>query len=227
MFQRVATTVVAIALSTATVNAHETGDILIRAGIATVKPTGVSSADIIVPGIPSSEITKISRSTRPVISFTYMFTDNLGVEGLLGLPFEHDIGISGGANLAGIYNLGSTKSLPETITLQYYPMNIDSDIQPYIGIGVNYTIFFDSKISSQLNESPVGESKLDVDNSFALAGQVGIDYNIDENLFLNMALWYIDLETNAKLKTTNAGGIDINSVKVNPFAMMLAIGYRF
>ena len=61
-----------------------------------------------------------------------MMTDNWAVELLAAYPFEHDIYLVDGPEV------GSTKHLPPTVSLQYHFMP-DSTFQPYLGAGVNYT----------------------------------------------------------------------------------------
>ena len=53
-------------------------------------------------------------NTRPTITGEYFLKDNLGIEVLAALPFQHDI------NVVGVGKVGSTKHLPPTVSLQYY-----------------------------------------------------------------------------------------------------------
>ena len=81
------------------------------------------------------------------LTATYMFSDKFDVELLAATPFKHQITANGN-------ELGETKQLPPTLSLQYYPMGAGSAYQPYFGIDLNYTAFFDEK-------SSLGELKLD------------------------------------------------------------------
>ena len=69
-------------------------------------------------------------------------------------------------------------------------MEASSAFQPYVGIGVNYTAFFDEGVSSDL-EAAFGSGDLELDDSIGLAAQVGFDYAIDEHWLLNASVWYI------------------------------------
>jgi len=64
--------------------------------------------------------------------------------GLLAVtPFDHDIKADLGALTV---DAGSSKQLPPTLTLQYYPMDSASKFQPY----VEYTKFFSEDVDSEL-----------------------------------------------------------------------------
>ena len=56
----------------------------------------------------------IGSNARPTITGEYFLKDNLGVEILAALPFQHDI------NVVGVGKVGSTKHLPPTVSLQYH-----------------------------------------------------------------------------------------------------------
>jgi len=61
----------------------------------------------------------------------YRFHDKMGVELLAALPFKHDLQVDGVTD-------GTTKHLPPTLTLQYYPLGgTQARVQPYVGAGIN------------------------------------------------------------------------------------------
>jgi len=100
---------------------------------------------------------------------------------------------------------------------QYYFGQADSAVRPYVGAGLNYTVFFDEK-----TEGAIAGTKLDLDNSFGLAVQAGVDYSLSENLFLNASIWYMDINTDVKLNGVKSAELDID-----PVAFMASVGYTF
>lgn len=58
-----------------------------------------------------------------------------------------------------------------------------------------------------------------------LAAQVGTDYTINNNWFINTALWYIDIEADATLKT-NGVSRDAN-IDIDPWVLFAGIGRKF
>jgi outer membrane protein len=89
----------------------------------------------------------LDSDTQLGLTFAYMLTDHIGLELLAATPFKHTVGVKGlGGGLDG--KLADIKQLPPTLSLQYYPMDASSKFQPYAGVGINYTLFFDEDLSS-------------------------------------------------------------------------------
>ena len=184
--------------------AYGAGDFFTRFGVAKVSPKSDNGS--LAGGALAVDV---EDDTRFAFTLGYRFHDKLGVELLAAEPFKHDIKLGG-------ENLASTKHLPPTLTLQYYPLGgTEAYVQPYVGVGVNYTRFSSEKIG-------IEGAELDLDSSWGAAGQVGIDLLINDNWALNASAWYIDLETDASVN-----GIDIGTVKIDPWVIMGGLSYRF
>jgi outer membrane protein len=213
-------------LGAASVTAYEAGDFIVRAGAAKVDPD--DDSDLInhsdLGDVPNSEA-KVDDDTQLGLTFTYMLTDHVGVGLLAATPFEHDLKADLGA--LGEYDAGSTKQLPPTVTLQYFPLDPASKFQPYAGVGVNYTAFFDEDVDGDL-EAALRETggDLEVDDSLGWSAQIGFDYQLDEHWLLNASVWYIDLDTDAKFKF-DSGTVAKTDVDIDPWVYMIGIGYKF
>lgn len=208
--------------------AHEAGDWLVRFGPALVDPD--TDSDMIdVAGITTLPGVDVGNETQLGITGVYMFTDNVGLELLAATPFTHEITVSG----VGI-PAGETKHLPPTLSLQYYPMDSSSAFQPYFGLGLNATIFFEEDVDNQLNLAldgivglPAGtvDAGLSLDDSYGLAAQAGFDYMINDKWMINGAIWWIDIDTTAVISTAVA---DVSfDVEIDPMVYVLSIGYKF
>lgn len=182
-------------------SAHEAGDWLAKVGVTHVDPKS-DNGDV----LGGTTDVHVGNSTRPSFSLTYMATKNIGIELLGAFPFKHDIGLN------GMGNIGSTKHLPPTLSLQWHFLP-DSSIQPYVGVGLNYTTFFSTK-------SSLGD--LDLSDSWGLAAQVGVDVELNKNWFLNADVRYIDIDSTVKLN-----GQRIGKVNIDPVVATVGIGYRF
>ncbi|MGM1053224.1 MAG: OmpW/AlkL family protein [Pseudomonadota bacterium] len=193
----------AAALTTSTqALAYGAGDFFTRLGVAKVAPKSDNGS--LANGTVYADV---QDDTGFAFTLGYRFLDNVGVELLAALPFEHDINLNG-------QNLASTEHLPPTLTVQYYPLGgTDARVQPYAGVGVNYTRFSSEK-------SDIGD--LSLDDSWGAAGQVGVDLLINDNWALNAAAWYLDIDTDASLN-----GNAIGTVKIDPWVVMGGVSYRF
>lgn len=182
--------------------AYGAGDFFTRVGVAQVSPKSDNGA--LDDGALSVDV---QDKTDFAFTLGYRFHDKVGVELLAALPFKHDIALNG-------ENLASTKHLPPTLTLQYYPLGgTQARVQPYIGAGINYTRFSDEQLAN---------GELDLDDSWGLAGQLGIDLLIDGNWALNAAAWYLDIDTDATVNGAAAG-----TVEIDPIVVMAGLSYRF
>lgn len=182
--------------------AYGAGDFFTRVGVAKVEPKSDNGS--LAGGAFAVDV---QDKTDFAFTLGYRFHDKMGIELLAALPFEHDIALNGD-------NLASTKHLPPTLTLQYYPLGgTDARVQPYVGAGINYTFFSDEELA-------IGE--LELDDSWGAAAQVGIDLLIDENWALNAAAWYIDIDTDASINGAAAG-----TVEIDPLVVMAGLSYRF
>lgn len=213
----------AAAIAAPAAQAFQAGDIIVRAGAITVDPHE-SSSNIFTPAtntLPGTSAT-LNSDTQLGLNFAYMITDKVGIELLAATPFSHEVGIKGmPLNLDG--KLGDIKHLPPTVSAVYYPLDSQSAFQPYVGLGINYTTFFNEKLTDQRQGQ--GFSNLNLDDSWGLAAQVGMDYMLTENLMLNAQLRYIDIDTEATVDSA-FGKVKVD-VDVDPMVYMVGLGYKF
>ena len=90
--------------------------------------------------------------------------------------------------------IASTKQIPPTISILYH-FSPDGDFQPYVGLGVNWTTFSDTKLvgASEGNGEVDDELvKLALDNSTGIAAQFGGDWAIGDNAVVNFDIRYIE-----------------------------------
>jgi len=239
---------VGYALFASSVYAHETGDFIFRAGPAVVEAQE-SSSDIRITEPPLGDASGakvgVANETQLGLTLAYKIAPNIGIELLASTPFKHDI--SGSGVLAGAGKLGDIKHLPPTLSVQFYPMAASSVFQPYVGAGLNYTIFFEESTTSTLNNAgtidalaglagaPAGTvtsvtgQDLELDNSFGFAAQIGADYMITDNFGVNAAVWWIDIDTTATITSqTNIGTVKAKvDVEIDPWVYMLGASYKF
>jgi outer membrane protein len=195
------------------------GDILVRLRTIVVAPNEKSGG--IRPTFPTEKVS-LDNSVMPEVDVTYMATKNIGFE-LIASTTKHTA--SGRTGTTGaIGDLASTWVLPPTLTAQYH-FNPGGKIRPYVGAGVNYTIFWNEKSSKGL-EGAVGKTDVSMSSSFGWATQLGVDIDITPKIFLNLDLKYIDMDTKATLRTTAIGRQDV-MVHIDPLVFGAGVGVRF
>lgn len=220
---------IALALAAPMVQAHQAGDVLVRAGAITVNPKADSSTvKVDRGGLAGTDLggkATMSSDTQLGLNFAYMLTDNIGIELLAATPFEHDVKIKGTALDAANGKLGTLKHLPPTLSVVYYPLDSKSVFQPYVGAGINYTWIYDEHVGSRA--STAGFDNFRAKNSWGLAWQIGADYMLTDNLLINAQARYIDIDTNAYVDHPGLGVRAKVDVDVDPFVYMVGLGYKF
>ena len=226
----------AMAGGAVTAQAYEQGDWIMRVGATTVDPD-TDSDDINLPGGLVARA-DVEDDTALGLIPVYMLTNKFGLEVLAATPFEHNINAVGQGAIKGVeVSAGETKHLPPTVSVQWYPRGGKPGWQPYIGLGVNYTVFFDEEVDGDLvsllgdlTGGAVNDADLDLDDSLGFAAQAGVDIPFGDNWAFNLGVWYIDIETDAEINA-KANGQSVAKVKfdvdIDPWVYNVGIAYKF
>ena len=159
-------------------------------------------------GLPlASGKIEASKQWIPEIDFTYFFTKNIAAE--LVLTYPQDVKI----NLGGD-QIGTIKALPPSLVLQYHFTDL-GQFKPYVGLGINYTIF------TQRDNILNGAAQVD-SSSVGVVAQVGMDYMLDKNWGVNFDVKWAQMATGVKV-----GGDKVGTVNLNPWMFGAGVTYRF
>lgn len=208
----------AVATLAAPVAALEQGDWLVRLRGIGVFPTDDSGG--ISPDLLTSSL-EAQPAVMPELDFTYMATDNIGLELILATT-PHDV--DGEGAISGLDKVADSWLLPPTLLVQWHFLP-KAQIRPYVGAGLNYTITYGEDATSSLEAALGGPTKVKLDDSFGWAVQAGVDVGIDENWFVNLDVKYIDIDVDAEI--TTGGTRRSADVSIDPVIVGLGVGYRF
>ena len=173
------------------------GKFMVRGRVLSMKNDNGNSPPV---GIEASD------KVFPEFDFTYFITRNLATELVLTYPQKHDISLNGA-------NIGTVKQLPPTLMLQWHFIP-EGTVRPYVGIGLNYTMFSDVKLTV---------AGADIDrNSWGLAYGAGVDIRLARQWFLNLDAKYVNIETDVKVN-----GSKLTTLEINPWLLSVGVGYRF
>lgn len=186
------------------VAAQQAGDLTVGLGIANVNPKS-DNGTLAGGTVPVS----IGDNTRPTITVEYFIRDNLGVEVLAALPFKHAIRSNG-------TEIGTVKHLPPVVSLQYH-FDATPQFKPFVGVGVNFTGFWDGEA-----KGPLAGSDLRVKNSWGLAAHLGADYWLNERAAVRVDARWIDIDGDVLLD-----GADIGKVEVDPLVLGASYVLKF
>lgn len=157
----------------------------------------------------------ISTAVVPEFDITYFFTENWSAELILGTT-KHDVEAIGTA--AGDIDLGSVWLLPPTLTGQYHFTG--GNFVPYLGAGVNLTLFYG------VDEGPVAND-VEYDTAVGFALQGGFDFMLNDKWFLNLDIKKLFLNTTATVDATTALGATVDAdVDIDPWIFGFGVGLK-
>lgn len=186
---------------------YDPGKWLVRVGMSQLNPDSYNL------DLGNGTAVVADSDLSPTATVEYMITPNLGTELLVAWPFTHGLDLdSGGRPLDRVAHVDV---LPPTLSLNWH-FNPNGMFRPYIGAGVNYTLF-----SGEETRGALSGNNLKLDDGIGAAGQVGVDIG-ERNWFVNVNVRYIDLSSDVSLN-----GVDVGTADLNPWVYGLHVGYRF
>lgn len=180
--------------------AFERGDWIARAGSHYIDPKN-----------DNHDVVKVDGSFGVTGSVEYFVTPSLAVDLLVAVPYKHDIKLVDGGD-----KVASTRHLPPTLSLVWYP-HVGETWHPFVGAGVNYTMFFSEKTRGAL-----ADGKLSLKDSVGVAAVGGLAVDLTKSWSVVADVRYFDIDTKARLD-----GASLGTVKIDPVGYGLSVGYRF
>lgn len=146
----------------------------------------------------------VSDEWVPEVDFTYFLSPNIGVELILATA-RHEVELGGAS-------LGKLNHLPPTLTLQYH-FQASPTIKPYVGVGVNYTRFYNVDLAPGLSVDR---------HSVGGALQAGVDIAVTQHGYLNLDVKKIWIDTDVR-----SGGAKLTTLDIDPVVWGVGYGFRF
>lgn len=156
------------------------------------------------PDVAGAKVT-INDKTFPEVDFVYNINKNISAELVLTYPQKHDVSLQGA-------KIGTIKHLPPCLMLQYN-FAPGTGVNPYVGAGLNYTRFMSASLPSGITTDK---------SSVGAALQLGADFEISKNVYLNIDYKHVNIETDVKVN-----GTKLTTFKVDPNLFSIGIGWRF
>jgi outer membrane protein len=190
---------------------------LIRLRGVNIDPDSSSTASVVLP----ENAISVENRWVPEVDISYFFTKNIALELVLAYA-KHNVAV----NAPGVYvgGVGSVELLPPTLMVQYHFDWEGNPFKPYVGAGINFTWFTTSSLAVPLFP---GSLPLSISStSVGPALQIGADYKLTKNWYLNADFKYIWMDTD--VTSTNVGAPIVSSnLDINPMVYGVGIGYRF
>ena len=152
---------------------------------------------------------KVSSDLKPTASIEYMATPNGGAELLVAVPFRHNVRLNG-------TQVAVAHQLPPVLGVNYHFMP-ESKVSPFVGLGVNYTRFFNID-----GKGPLQGTRVAIDSSWGAAAHAGVDVKIAPQWSVTVDARWIDLASDVKVD-----GAKVGRTTINPMAYGVSFAYRF
>ncbi|MGD9656068.1 MAG: OmpW family outer membrane protein [Methylocystis sp.] len=198
-------------------------------------------------GVIAGASTNTSTSIIPMLDAAYFLTKNWAIEAICCVAPHH---IQGTGTIAS--DFARTWVFPPSVMLQYHATNFGA-FQPYVGVGVNFTTFWNTRVNNDVWGIPVAPGSTlaglgipavlstfqyaTVAPSWGVVGQVGVDYMLNEHWGLNVDFKYIGLHPMVHSTVISfapqapaVGAIFIPvkvSLPINPVVISAGLTYRF
>jgi outer membrane protein len=121
--------------------------------------------------------------------------------------------------------IATAKWFSPTVLLNYKFLPESSPVRPYVGVGINYTHFYDRTSTAAGNAASGGPTTISLSDSIGPAGTIGVFYRLQGNWSLDgsfsMAKVKSDLEANT------SGVIRKTTINFNPSTWVISVGYSF
>ncbi len=221
-----------LALALAGFTTAASANISVNVGAITVAPNDSSSSLNVVEkvaGLPTgSTAVGVNSNSQLGLTIDYKINQNWTAELIAATPFSHDIEVEGSA-IDGL-DIGKTKHLPPTLVAQYHFDVGNSNFDPFVGVGLNYTKFFDESASGALKTTlqalKVTTASDDVDlklkASWGLALQAGFNYKLSDNWGTHFAVSKMDIDTTGEVRV-NDNVIQSVDVQIDPWVYMVGV----
>lgn len=148
----------------------------------------------------------VEKKELPEFDISYYFLPNVSAELALTNPQKHEIYLDRGL-------VGSVRQRPSSLHVKFH-FNPDAAIDPYLGLGINYTHFSSVHL---LNESASLDS-----SSTGWSLQGGFDFKLTRNWSMNL-----DLRKVRKQSDILIGRKKASAIQFDPWLLGLGFAYRF
>ena len=181
------------------------------------------------PYVPADVNFKAKNLETLYVAYVRRLSSSFDVELALGYPPLSKVEGRGAVTVGSVpYNgqvVASARWLSPSLFIEYNFLPESSKLRPYVGVGVNYTAFYDRVSNAQGNEAQGGPTRISLTSSVGPAGTVGLAWNVSGHWHLYTS--YSIARVNTDLTSDTAGVERTARIKFGPQAWVVSGGYSF
>jgi outer membrane protein len=221
-----ASALLALALSVA--HADGVPDNTIRVGVYYLH-YHTSADDISGPFVPTGLNLSVKDVETLYLAYVRRLSEHFDLELAAGYPPVTKTYGRGPAEVGSVpYNgqeISSARWLAPTLLLNYKFFDDTHAWRPYIGVGFNYTHFYDRRSTAAGNAGAGGPTSIALPDSAGPAATVGMSYQLRGRWSLYAS--YSASVVRSRLTADTAGVLRTSEVSFGPRAVVVAAGYSF
>lgn len=175
---------------------------------------------------PGARIT-VGDATTLGLGYAYRFAERWSGEVVLGVPPSHKI--YGDGVLENVGQIAVVRQMPPTVFLNYHLGPYFGKLNPFVGVGLNYT-YFEKKRSTPTGDAiSGGPTRITLSHSFGAAAHAGFAVQYSRNWSLVGTVAYADVRSKMRSYTQTREGVEVLSTKINfrPVVYTMSLGYTF
>jgi outer membrane protein len=200
----------------------------VRAGLEAVF-YHTNADDLSGPYVPPGVNLEAENLQTLYLAYVRRLSPHFAVELAMGYPPLAKIKGSGPAMLGSVpYNgqeISSARWIAPTAFLEYNFLSESSRWRPFIGVGVNYTTFYDRDSTAAGNAASGGPTRISLTSSVGAAGTAGIDYRFDGHWHMYGSYSISQVKTD--LTANTAGIVRTSTINFAPQVLVVSVGYSF
>ncbi len=189
----------------------------------------VKADDITGPYVPPGVNIKVKDLQTLYAAYVRRLSSRFDLEFAFGLPPVTKTYGRGPATLGSVpYNgveISTARWFAPTVLFNYKFLSENSAFRPYIGVGFNYTNFYDRNSTAGGDAASGGPTKLSLTPSWGPAATVGLSYRIAAHWSVYASYSLSRVKT--KLSADTAGVIRTTRISFGPQALVVSAGYSF
>jgi outer membrane protein len=188
-----------------------------------------SADNISGPYVPPGVNIESENVTTLYGAYIRRLSSKFDVELAVGYPPLQKIKGSGPAMLGSVpYNgqeVSSARWIAPTLLLEYRFLSENCAWQPFFGVGVNYTTFYDRTTTAAGNAAFGGPTRLSSTASVGPAATAGVGYHVSGPWHVYAS--YSVSQVKSDLSANTAGVVRTTHISFGPQALILSVGYSF
>lgn len=183
--------------------------------------------DLSGPYVPPGVNLRVRNVQTLYAAYVRRLSSRFNLELALGLPPVTKTLGRGPATLGSVpYNgvvISTARWISPILLLNYEFLGENARLRPYVGVGVNYTTFYDRNSTAAGDATSGGPTRLSLSASVGPTATVGLAYRIAPHWHAYASYSQIK----STLRTDTAGEIRTTRIDFRPQALVTSVGYSF